>query len=321
MLTDQQWSEYHRDGFLHLGKLLEPDRIAALQERADNLALGNIANPKVQMQLDTGGAYEELPGAVARFDRGTFLYRKIQGLEADDVFAPLVRHPLFLEIAAHHYGRHAPISIFRAMVMNKPAGQGTLLPWHQDGGDVWALDRDPLVTIWVALDPATRSNGCVEVVPGTHRLGLLTLFGSTLRQEDVERHCPAERVRPLEVEAGHGLLLHNWLIHRSGLNPSPIPRRAFTACYMDGRTRSILTGTHFPMVTGAPPAAEHPCLQNLRQECAALRAAAARAEKYALSLAQDNRLLRQRRDEAERYAQSLEKSLASQRGPGGRHAA
>ena len=49
---------------------------------------------------------------------------------------------------------------------------------------------------------------------------------------------------PLEVEAGHAVLLHNWLIHRSGVNPTPAPRRAFTVCYMDGRT--LNAGTPLP---------------------------------------------------------------------------
>ncbi len=270
VLTEQQWNDYSRDGFLHLGKVLEPEELEALRQRADDLALGNVKNPDVQMQLDTGGVYEELPAAVRAFDHGTMLYRKIQGLETDELFVRLVKHPLFLEICARQYGPHAPVSIFRAMVMNKPAGQGTVLPWHQDGGDVWALDRDPLVTVWVALDPATRANGCMEVVPGTHRLGLLSLYGSTVEEKYVQVHCPAERVHPLEVEAGHAVLLHNWLIHRSGVNPSSVPRRALTVCYMDGRTQSILTGNHFPLVAGSLPA-EYPFVRQLRQDCAVLR--------------------------------------------------
>jgi polysaccharide pyruvyl transferase WcaK-like protein len=284
VLTEQQWADYSRDGFLHLGKVVEPEDLDALRRRADDLALGTIKNPDVQMQLDTGGAYEELPGAVPSFERGTVLYRKIQGLEKDDLFSRLVRHPLFLEVCARQYGRHAPISIFRAMVMNKPAGQGTLLPWHQDGGDVWALDRDPLVTIWVALDPATQANGCMEVVRGSHRLGLLSSMGSTVAEEDVARHCLPERVQPLEVEPGHAVLLHNWLIHRSGVNPSSTPRRAFTTCYMDGRTQSILTGNYFPLVAGTLPAEPYPYVRQLRDECAALRQMQEEAERYAKSL-------------------------------------
>ncbi len=298
MLTEQQWDDYDRDGFLHLGKVLEAEEVEALQRRADDLALGNLRNPNVQMQLDTGGAYDELAEIVPGFDRGTVLYRKIQGLESDDLYSRLVRHPLFLDICAHEYGPHAPVSIFRAMVMNKPAGQGTVLPWHQDGGAVWALDRDPLVTIWIALDPATQANGCVEIVPGTHRLGLLSTFGSTISEEDAARHCPPERIQPLEVEAGHAVLLHNWLIHRSGVNPSPVPRRAFTSCYMDGRTQSILTGNYFPLVAGSLPADPYPYVRQLRDDCVTLR---------------------EMRGEAERYAKSLEEELqrrpATRRGP------
>lgn len=294
ILTERQWNDYARDGFLHLGKVLELEEVEALRQRADDLALGEVKNPEVQMQLDTGGAYEELPAAVRSFERGTVLYRKIQGLESDELFSRLVRHPLCLEICARQYGRHAPVSIFRAMVMNKPAGQGTILPWHQDGGNVWALDRDPLVTIWVALDPATRANGCMEVVPGTHQLGLLSLFGSTVADEDVARHCPPERVMPLEVEPGHAVLLHNWLIHRSGINPSPVPRRAFTACYMDGRTQSTLTGNHFPLVAGSLPAEPYPFVRQMRDEVEQLR---------------------HMREEAERYAKSLEEALRHARQP------
>jgi hypothetical protein len=192
------------------------------------------------------------------------------------------------------------------MIMNKPAGQGTVLPWHQDGGDVWALDRDPLVTIWVALDPATRANGCVEVVPGTHRLGLLTRHGSTLSADDAARHCPPGSVLPLEVAAGHAVLLHNWLIHRSGVNPTPAPRRAFTTCYMDARTQSTLTGNHFPLVAGALPAEPYPYLRQLKDDGAALREAVARAEEYARSLEEETARLREMREETERYARSLE---------------
>lgn len=272
MLNETEWGDFARDGFLPLGEVLSGAQVEALCARADDLALGRVVNPAIEMQLDTGGAYEELPGAVRAFAEGTLRYRKIQGLQADEVFAPLVRHPLFAEVCGRLYGAHAPVSIFRAMVMNKPAGQGTHLPWHQDGGDVWKLDRDPLVTIWVALDPATRENGCLEVVPGTHRLGLLSAHGSTVAPDEVARHCPAERVRAIEVASGHALLLHNWLIHRSGINPSPIPRRAFTACYMDGRTVSTLTGRRFPMVFGADgPHLDLPFVEQLRGDLRAMR--------------------------------------------------
>lgn len=155
----------------------------------------------------------------------------------------------------------------------------------------------------------------MEIVPGTHRLGLLSTFGSTVGEEDVMRYCPPKRVQPLEVEAGHAVLLHNWLIHRSGVNPSPISRRAFTACYMDGRTQSILTGSYFPLMAGSLPAVPYPFVRQLRDDSAALREGMIQAEAYARSLEEEVAKLRQMRDEAERYAKSLEAARQSEAAP------
>jgi hypothetical protein len=314
MLNEQQWADFSRDGFLHLGEVLAPREVTALAQRADDLALGVVKNPDVQMQLDTGGAYEDLPQAVAGFENGTFRYRKIQGLETDDLFAGLIQKPACREVCARIYGPHAAISIFRAMVMNKPAGQGTHLPWHQDGGDVWKLDRDPLVTIWVALDPATRLNGCMECIPGSHRLGILSVFGSTVAEENVAVHCQPDRIHPLEVPSGHALLLHNWLIHRSGLNTSSIPRRAFTMCCLDARTRNTLTGNQFPIVYGSLPEEAQPYVRQLQIERDALRGSAAEAERYAISLRDEAQALRVAAEEAAKYARSLEVEAAHLRG-------
>ncbi|MEI8341307.1 MAG: phytanoyl-CoA dioxygenase family protein [Verrucomicrobiota bacterium] len=306
MLTENDWQNFSRDGFLHLGRVLTDEEIEGLTRRADDLAMGRVKNPDIQMQLDTGGAYDQLPAAVSQFEEGTRLYRKIQGLENDPLYLKLIQTPVFLEVCARIYGRHAGISIFRAMIMNKPAGQGTILPWHQDGGNVWAIDRDPLVTIWVALDPATQANGCMECIPGSHHLGLLSQFGSTVSEENVRIHCPPGRIQALEVPAGHAVFIHNWLIHRSGVNPSSVPRRAFTMCCMDARTRGILTGHHFPVIAGDSPLEHDPYVHELLVERTKLQLSAQEAIRYAQSLEAENQILKQMREEAEKYALSLE---------------
>jgi hypothetical protein len=310
MLNEDMWAGFFRDGFVHLGQVLSDEEVAALAQRADDLALGAVTNPNVQMQLDTGGSYERLPQAVANFEQGTIHYRKIQGLEFDDLYARLIGKPVFREACARVYGPHAAVSIFRAMVMNKPAGQGTYLPWHQDGGDVWKLDRDPLITIWVALDPATRANGCMECISGSHRLGILTPFGSTVDGEHVALHCRPEQVHPLEVPAGNAVLIHNWLIHRSGVNPSSVPRRAFTMCCMDARTRNVLTGNRFPLIYGSladePDAYVHQ-INIEREHC---RQTAAEAERFAISLRDEAHALRRTMGEATAYALDLEAEVA-----------
>lgn len=311
LLSDDQWRQYDEQGWVRLGVVLDATELATLQQRIDAIMLGQVHYPELRFQLDTGGAYEDLPDPDARGAGATLVYRKLQGLEADPLIRGVIQRPIFRNICGRHYGDHASISIFRAMMMNKPAQQGTHLPWHQDGGDVWKLDRDPLVTTWIALDDATRANGCVEVIPGTHRLGLLSTNGSTVQPADVERYCPEEAVVPLELKAGEGLLLHNWLIHRSGINHTNAPRRALSACYMDGRTVSTLTGDHYPIVFEGDRVSTQPWafLQHVTDENRRLREAAAEAERYAKSLAEHAGQLERMRAEAERYAQSLELEL------------
>lgn len=284
-LDAAQWQQFDRDGVISLGQVVSPELADRLAERGDHLATGLITNPCIALQLDTGGAYDALPDPVAHFDRSTLLYRKVQGLEHDDLFRPLLQLPIVREICARMYNAHEGVSVFRAMLMNKPAGQGTYLPWHQDGGHVWQLDRDPLVTLWMALDDATPENGCMEYIPGSHRLGLLTAQGSTLAEELAERHCPPAARRPLIVRKGEMLLMHNWTVHRSGVNTSDRPRRAFTTCLMDARTISTATGNRWPMVFGAVDDEPYPFVRHLQDENAFLRDTAARSEEYALSLA------------------------------------
>jgi hypothetical protein len=267
-----------------LGQVLTAGEAQALATRADELALGRVTNPAVQMQMDHGGAYEEVTPAVDRFEQPTLSYRRIQGLEHDAPFRRVLDRPLVRQVCDRVYGAHTDISIFRAIVMNKPAGLGTVLPWHQDAGDIWGLDRDPTVTLWLALDDSTRENGCVEVVPGTHRLGVLTDRGSTLSPEHVATYCPPEEVRHMEAAAGEMFLLHNWVLHRSGVNPTGRPRRAFTTCVMDARTISTSTGNRFSYLFGEPPREPYQFVRQMQIDLAFLRDAHARAEEYAHSL-------------------------------------
>ena len=152
------------------------------------------------------------------------------------------------EICSRVYGPDQPISVYRAMFMNKPAGRGTLLPWHQD---IWyELDHMALVTIWTALDDSTIVNGCMRVLPASHKLGPVeerSAFISDAHNRDLEN-----RFDPvfLEFGAGESVVLHNWLLHTSGVNETDLPRRAFSVGYLDGATKRGKDGSGYPIVFG-----------------------------------------------------------------------
>ncbi len=240
-LSDEQWSRFERDGYLNLGQVLAEGDLAALQQRIDAIMLGTapVDYERLLMQLDSStGEYKDAPEQTNGHKGATLAYRKIQNLEHDDLFGGYLRHPVFREICARAYGPDAPIACFRAMFMNKPSNQGTKLPWHQDA---WTdLDRQPIITVWTALDPATKANGCVEAIPGSHRDGLVNPeHGSGfLTAEQAAERCTPEKTVYLELGPGEAVLLHNWLLHSSDVNRTPVSRRGFSVCYMDARTVS-----------------------------------------------------------------------------------
>lgn len=248
-LTEREWAEFEEEGFLRLGQVASEDQLLRLQARMDAIMLGKIRYDGMYFQLDSAsGNYGDVPSGGA-WAGATLNYRKIEMLERDPEFLTYLQHPLFQSICQRVYGES--VSVYRSMFMNKPALRGTVLPYHQDGGDQWGLDRNPLITVWTALDDATIENGCVQIVPKSHKLGLLSEWGHTITPEQEKELAPDEASLFLEAKAGEVILLHNWLLHRSGINTIERPRRAFSVCYMEGATLSKNNPNRkFPLVFG-----------------------------------------------------------------------
>ena len=244
----QEHTQFMEEGYVRLGHLLSNKEIAALQQRIDDIMLGIIPYEKMRFQLDsTSGAYREAPPESIGHKGATLQYRKIMDLEQDPLFLSYMQHPLLREITRRYIGED--VSIYRAMFMNKPANQGTILPWHQDVGVGWGLDRNPITTVWMALDDATVENGCMQIVPGIHKHGVIN-EGHFATAADAEKYQLEENTIDLEVEEGEVVLLNNLLLHRSGVNPTGKQRRAFSAAYMDAAATHVATGETFPVIFG-----------------------------------------------------------------------
>ena len=246
-LSDAQWSQYQKLGYLRLGKI-EPGTLRTLQTRINDIMFGtaDVDYDRMLMQIDSEDGRN--PGPQTKGHKGAHLnYRKIQDLEWDPVFLEYLQRPLWRDICERAYGRDTAVACNRAMFMNKPSQRGTYLAWHQDR---WPkLDRDPQVTIYTSLDPATVENGCVRIVPGSHRTLLNREHNSGYLGRELEATLNEDDMEYLELEAGEVALLHNWLIHGSGINRSSQSRRAFSVCYQDAATVDE-TGRTYPVIFG-----------------------------------------------------------------------
>ena len=247
MLSPDELRFWQENGYLYLGQVMTDAELEALRARIDDIMLGRVVYDGMYFQVDSeSGEYGDL--TAHGYAGPTLNYRKIQDLERDPLFLRYMQHARFRGLTEQLVGPE--ISVFRAMFMNKPAGRGTVLPYHQDGGTQWRLDRERFVTVWTALDEATVENGCMQVIPGSHKLGLLSDRGHTITPEQEARYCRDEDSIFLTARAGEALLLHNYLLHRSGVNTLDRPRRAFSVVYMDAATRRTTDGGAFPIVFG-----------------------------------------------------------------------
>jgi len=230
-------ARYARDGYARLGRVLADEGLAALGARADDLMHDRAPRHELFFQHDAdSGRYEDL--AFGRGWQGpSAAYRKIEKLERDPIFHAWIENPLFGAIARAHLG--GAVALYRAVLFTKAASGGTRLPWHQDDGHFWGIDRSPSLQIWTALDDAPVEAGCLELVPGSHLRGLATPQGGVIPDALVADDVRAGRVISLPARAGEAILVHNHTWHRSGINVTGRRRAALSICYISAATRCL----------------------------------------------------------------------------------
>jgi ectoine hydroxylase-related dioxygenase (phytanoyl-CoA dioxygenase family) len=104
-------------------------------------------------------------------------------------------------------------------------------PWHQDNGYV-AIEPATNVTVWIALDDVDERNGCVWVVPGSHRGGLLEHKTKNADTWHLQVPVAGDGV-PAPMKAGEAVAFSGLTLHRSKLNHTDRLRRAFFIEYAD----------------------------------------------------------------------------------------
>jgi len=234
--------EWREEGFALLPGVVPEDVLAALRARADDIVLGRVDPAPFFFQHDTDtGRYEDLTDGEGWVGPSTN-YRKVEKLERDPIFAAWIASPLLEPLVRAAVGDD--VVLYRAILMNKAArgaGEvgGTVLPWHQDAGALWGLDRDPELQLWTALDDAGLDAGCLEIVPRTHVGGRATPLGGKIPDEVAEAARAHERKVRVPAKAGDVVLIHNLVWHGSAANRTERPRRAMSACYMPASTRCV----------------------------------------------------------------------------------
>ena len=161
MLTDEQIRQFRDDGFLVFEALIQGERLAYYKQVFDELVTQGSKmteqTPHWALELDERG--EPRAG----------LLHKVQGVcVVDDRVLELAREPAIIDRVALLIGEN--IDVFGTKFFPKLPNGGTSTGWHQDNY-YFGTETDRIVSCGIYLEDSGVENGCLRVVPGSHRIG------------------------------------------------------------------------------------------------------------------------------------------------------
>jgi ectoine hydroxylase len=243
-LTDQQIAAYRRDGYLAVPGLIGPDRLAALRRATDEF---------VERSRRVNGS-DEVFDLDARHRADAPVLRRIKN--------PADNHPLYrwaafdspiADVVAELIGpdvkfHHSKLNLKGSLI-------GAPVEWHQDAA-FYPHANDDVLAVGLLLDDATPENGCLAVLPGSHRGPVYEhyddagRFAGCMRPADVARLRAAHEreARLLALPAGSIHVHHYRLVHWSAPNTSPAERRLLINSYSAADAVPLVPdSTHSPL--------------------------------------------------------------------------
>lgn len=216
MLTLEQIQNHDRDGYV-----LVPDVFSAQEI---SILLDHVDDPRVK---DHSWSSKDAAGKESKLALWTDA--------DDDAFGAVSTSPRV--VTAARMLLREDIYHWHSKVILKMPEVGGAWEWHQDYG-YWYNDGclyPRMLSCMIALDPATRENGCLKVVPGSHLLGRLNhgLVGEQSGADQERVQAAIERLGEVycEAPAGSALFFHGNTFHSSEANVSEKPRRSYICCY------------------------------------------------------------------------------------------
>jgi len=234
MIDSKLQSDYHASGYVLLREFFSKEEVDLLRETAkrdkalDQHSFGRKDGEGGTVRLSLWNhPGQGIYGAFARCDR---MVDAAEVLLADEPY--------------HYHSK---------MIM-KDARVGGAWAWHQDYG-YWYQNgvlTPNLVSAFIAVDPATKQNGCLQVIKGSHLCGRIehTLTGDQAGADPERVDAIMNRMEHqwIEMESGDVLFFHSNLLHRSDRNCSESPRWSMICCY-NAKSNDPYIDSHHPRYT------------------------------------------------------------------------
>lgn len=218
VLSAGQEQDYRKDGFIIVRNMFsaaEVDLLRRAMEEDPEIAAHSLIRPDTQ-------------GGGTRISLWNRAGNSVYGLAA--------RTARMVDTAEALIGE--PVYHFQSKLTAKDPFGGGAWEWHQDYG-YWYYNgclRPDMLSMMIALDRSDRTNGCLQVIRGSHRLGRIDHLQVTEKQSSADparlEHILARHgVVHCELDPGDALIFHANTLHRSDQNQSPNRRWTLIICY------------------------------------------------------------------------------------------
>jgi ectoine hydroxylase-related dioxygenase (phytanoyl-CoA dioxygenase family) len=219
-LSEEQIKDYHRDGYL------------VIKEFCNKQEIDKLYTTAVEDSILTRNALDlsDLSGKKTRLS--------LWFTPGNDVFGYLTRSERMVYAVAQLMDSESPVCHFHSKLMQKEPRVGGAWEWHQDYG-YWYKNQfmfpDQLMSVMIALTKATKENGCLQVIRGSHKLGRVN-HGFSGEQVGADMVMVNNALKTMELvycelEPGDAFIFHPNLLHRSEANLSSEPRWSIISCY------------------------------------------------------------------------------------------
>lgn len=242
-LTDNQVKSFEESGYLAGVRLLSEKQVEAL--RAE---LADLIDPQYPGN-DLFYEYNSNESA----DPSTVLFHALGAWRIKPGFHDVLWNPAFLIAASQLLG--GSVRFWHDQLFCKPAKHGGVVAWHQDYSYWTRTEPMAHLTCWIALDDASRDNGCLWYVPGSHRWNLLPRTGLAGDMNEIMTVLTPEQKAafqpvPIELKKGEATFHHPLMVHGSYENRTNRERRAtLINVFRDG----VRSASGDPLLAGVPP--------------------------------------------------------------------
>jgi ectoine hydroxylase-related dioxygenase (phytanoyl-CoA dioxygenase family) len=254
MSPEQQKQKFEDEGYLIVEAVMSEAELASCEAE-----IHRLHEVTVQLEATQDPAlkhFQREPYAKDKQENGLPVLRKIeQTRDFSQVFRKLAAHPKLTSVVQNLIGED--LLLFRSTLMLKPAFHGSAHAFHQDSA-YWPMDPPSLVTVSMALTESTSENGCIQVIPGSHKWGMQE-WGSIAQNTDTAQanrdDIDTSGAIEAPLKAGSVVLFHSLMVHGSGPNKSARARHTALYAYFPPTVRLVSRGSQstsrsFPVISG-----------------------------------------------------------------------